>query len=88
MAYKFTYSKNFIKSFNKLNEKEKRQTKEKIKLLVKDSSHLSLRVKKIQGTDNFYEASVNMDIRLIWYYEGDEYIFFLDVGHHDILKKY
>lgn len=29
-----------------------------------------------------------MDIRVIWYYEGDEIILLLDVGHHDILNKF
>jgi hypothetical protein len=29
-----------------------------------------------------------MDIRVIWYYEGDKLIFLLDVGHHDILNQY
>ena len=29
-----------------------------------------------------------MDIRIIWYYEGEKLIILVDVGHHDILKKY
>ncbi len=28
-----------------------------------------------------------MDVRIIWYYEGDQLIMLLDVGHHDILNK-
>ena len=32
-------------------------------------------------------CSVNMGIRIIWFYEGDEIIMLLDVGHHDILDK-
>ncbi|MEL7657964.1 MAG: hypothetical protein AAGU75_18885 [Bacillota bacterium] len=32
---------------------------------MSDPTHPSLRYKKIQGTDNFYEISVNMSIRII-----------------------
>jgi len=48
---------------------------------------LSIRTKRIQGTVKLFESSANMDIRIIWYYEGDKIIFLLDVGHHDILKR-
>ena len=36
---------------------------------------------------NRYEFSVNMDIRVIWQYEGDNIIALVDIGHHDILYK-
>lgn len=52
------------------------------------SSHPSLRTKRIQGTTDLFECSVNMDIRIIWYYEGSKMIILLDVGHHDILKQF
>jgi len=50
--------------------------------------HPSLRVKKIQGTKNLFECSVNMDICIIWYYENDEIIILVDVGHHNILNEF
>ena len=31
------------------------------------------------------ESSINMDIRVLWYYEGREIIFLVDVGHYDII---
>lgn len=88
MAYKISYSKRFEKNFKKLNVNEKKQLKQKIQLLVENPLHPSLRTKRIQGTDNLFESSVNMDIRIIWYYEGEQLILLLDVGHHDILNKY
>ena len=51
-------------------------------------AHPSLRTKRIQGTTDLFECSVNMDIRIIWYYEGDKMIILVDVGHHDILKQF
>lgn len=29
-----------------------------------------------------------MDIRIIWYYENQELIVLVDIGHHDILKNF
>lgn len=29
-----------------------------------------------------------MDIRVIWFYEGDALVALIDIGHHDILKGY
>lgn len=29
-----------------------------------------------------------MDIRIIWFYENDELIILLDIGHHDMLNKF
>ena len=29
-----------------------------------------------------------MDVRIIWYYDGDKLIALVDVGHHDILKQF
>ncbi len=34
------------------------------------------------------ECSVNMDIRILWYYENDRVILLIDIGHHDILKRF
>ena len=88
MTYQFTFSPRFQKHFKTLTSKEKSQLMEKLKLLAENPTHPSLRTKRIQGTDNLYECSVNMDIRIIWYYESGTMIILVDVGHHDILKQY
>lgn len=49
--------------------------------------HPSLRTKKIRGHKDLYASSINIDIRLIWFYENDQLIVLVDIGHHDILKK-
>lgn len=48
----------------------------------------SLRVKRIQGTTDLFEFSVNMYIRVIWFYEGESLVALVDIGHHDVLKNY
>ncbi len=88
MAYEFTFTPRFQKHFRKLTEQEKNQLKIKLKLLAENPSHPSLRTKRIQGTADLFECSVNMDIRIIWYYEGNKMIILIDVGHHDILKQF
>lgn len=88
MAYEFTFTPRFQKHFKRLTVQEKKQLKSKLELLAENPFHPSLRVKRIQGTTGLFECSVNMDIRIIWYSEGDKMIFLLDVGHHDILKQF
>jgi addiction module RelE/StbE family toxin len=87
MAYQLTFTDRFKKHYKALSEKEKKQIMKKLALLAENPMHPSLRTKRIQGISGFFECSVNMDIRIIWYYEGDKIIVLLDVGHHDILKK-
>lgn len=88
MAYEFTFTPRFKKHFKNLNAQEKKQLKNKLELLAKNPTHPSLRTKRIQGTEDLFERSVNMDIRIIWFYEGHKMIILVDVGHHDILKQF
>ncbi len=88
MAFKITFTDRFQKHFKDLNEIEKKQLRNKLTILSENPLHPSLRTKRIQGTEDLFECSVNMDIRIIWYYEGDTIIILVDVGHRDILKKY
>lgn len=86
MAYQITFTKRFQKHFQDLTAQEKRQLHGKLQLLAETPMHPSLRTKRIQGTRDLFECSVNMDIRIIWYYEGDKMIILIDVGHHDIFR--
>jgi len=49
--------------------------------------HPSLRTKKIKGFEGLFECSVNIDIRILWRYEGSDIIITLDIGHHSIVDK-
>lgn len=88
MAYQITFTKRFEKHFKNLNAQERKQLQNKLQILSENPMHPSLRTKRIQGTKDLFECSVNMDIRIIWYYEGDKIIILIDVGHHDILDQY
>jgi len=88
MAYQFTFTQRFQKHYKALTAQEKKQLMRKLELLAENPMHPSLRTKRIQGTDDLYECSVNMSIRIVWYYEEDKMIILVDVGHHDILKQF
>ena len=88
MAYQITFTERFQKHFKKMTETEKKQVMNKLTLLAENPMHPSLRTKRIQGTPDLFECSASMDIRIIWYYEGNKMIILLDVGHHDILKSF
>jgi mRNA-degrading endonuclease YafQ of YafQ-DinJ toxin-antitoxin module len=59
-----------------------------MKIFIENNLHPSLRTKKINGHKDLFESSINMDIRIIWYYENQTIIVLIDIGHHDILKIY
>jgi len=86
--FQFTFTARFQKHFAELTMREKKQFRQKLELLSGNPFHPSLRLKRIQGTEKLYEFSVNMDLRVIWYYENEDLITLVDIGHHDILKKY
>ena len=88
MAFQLTFTPRFEKHFKALTAQEKKQVQNKLRLLAENPLHPSLRVKRFQGSTELFECSVNMDIRIIWHFEGDILILLLDVGHHDILKKF
>ena len=84
--YKLKYTKTFEKDLKALSQKEQRAVAQKLRLLAENPFYPSLRTKKVQGLDNVFEMSVNMDIRILWKYEDGIIILLLDVGHHkDIL---
>lgn len=65
MTRRFRSTRRFDKQFNQQDSRASKQATKAIELFISDPSHPSLRYKKIQGTNNFYEISVNMSIRII-----------------------
>lgn len=80
--YKLKYTKEFEKNLKSLTKQEQKIVASKLKLLTSNPFYPSLRTKKVQGTDNVFEMSVNMDIRILWKYENGIIILLLDIGHH------
>lgn len=72
MTRKFRSTRKFDKQFKTLEQRIQKQATKTIDLFMKDPNHPSLRFKKIQGTDSFFEISVNMSIRIIIEIKSDE----------------
>ena len=88
MKYYITFSDRFKKHYKNLHPTLQKQISEKVNILTENPIHPSLRTKRLKGTNDLYECSINMSIRLIWYYKNQNMIILLDVGNHDILKMY
>ena len=80
--YKLKYTRVFEKSLKSLSSIEQKAVAQKLKILAENPFYPSLRTKKVQGLENVFEMSVNMDIRILWKYDGGIIILLLDVGHH------
>lgn len=87
MKFKIVFTKAFEKGLKKLTPTEQKQVAVKLKTLQVNPFHPSLRTKKIKGFEGLFECSVNIDIRILWRYEGSEIIITLDIGHHSIVDK-
>ncbi len=84
--YSLKYTKAFEKSLKKLSPSEQHAVAQKLKVLAENPFYPSLRTKKVQGLNNVFEMSVNMDIRILWRYENGVIILLIDIGHYkDIL---
>ena len=80
---KFIYSDYFIENVSKLSYEVRKILKEKLSLMYRNSKHPSLRVKKIQGQEDIFEASITMDIRMTWQYIKKDVILLRKIGRHD-----
>lgn len=84
---KIEYSENFKRAVFALNESDKKQLKKKLKLMLINPRHPSLRSKKIQGTVDIFEASINMNIRITWQYTKNGILLRNIEEHNKTLKN-
>ncbi|GAX89583.1 type II toxin-antitoxin system YafQ family toxin [Effusibacillus lacus] len=69
----------FREDFDKLTGIEQKQARKALRMLAQDPRYPSLQIHKIRGTA-FWEAYVNMDIRIIFENTGDTLIVHA-IGH-------
>ncbi|MDR2577554.1 MAG: type II toxin-antitoxin system RelE/ParE family toxin [Chitinispirillales bacterium] len=86
--YTVVFLPSFRRDLHSLTADEFKAVLKAINLLEQDPSHPSLVTKKLQGDSECYESRANKSIRLIWEFDDDKIILTIEVGHHDILKKY
>ena len=78
-------TESFARDFRALPKEIQARTEKAILRLAQNPAYPSLRVKKMQGLKDIWEASVTMSYRLTFQRTGDTLIL-RRVGTHDILK--
>ena len=83
-------TKNFNSEFDKLSQIDQQRVLDKDGVIAGRPVLPVPAEQKTTGESRplYFESSVSMSIRLIWRYDGEKIIVMLDVGHHDVLKKY
>ena len=76
----------FKRDYKKLPPSIQKKTDEKLKLLVQNLSHPSLRVKRVQKYKGVFEGSITRDYRFFFQITTEGYVL-LRVGKHDILES-
>ena len=76
----------FREAYQTLPIEERDRVKKALRLLAADWRHPSLRVKKVQGTSDIWEARVSRGCRLTFQLEGDTCLL-RNVGAHDKTLK-
>ncbi|MBI5747223.1 MAG: type II toxin-antitoxin system RelE/ParE family toxin [Nitrospirae bacterium] len=76
----------FKKDFKRLPKEIKRKTEQSLRFLIENIQHPSLRVKKMEGVRDIWEASVTMQYRFTFEIREDD-IILRRIGTHDILKR-
>ena len=80
--YKIKFTGRFVRSYKELEKATRTQVDKALQLLITNPKHPSLRVKRIKGTKNIWEARVDMSIRITLRFEGNV-IQLRNVGTHD-----
>ncbi len=81
------FTEQFEQAYEKLTKAEKRSVRKALTLLGDNSKHPSLRVKKMEGRKNIWEARPSKRLRMTFEMVG-EIIVMRNVGEHDkVLKR-
>ena len=82
---KLLFTKSFRKDYAVLSSDIQTLAEKKLKLLLQDSRHPSLRVKKMEDPRDIWEGSITQNYRFTFQIIGDAYIL-RRLGTHDILR--
>jgi len=83
----FDWSLRFERAFKKLPREIKLLFSDKIMQFEDNWRHPSLRVKRVQGTDNIWEASLSLSIRFTFEWikdeQGNDVCLMRNIGDHE-----
>ena len=76
----------FKRDYHKLPSAVQKRTNEKLRFLVQNVSHPSLRIRRVQKYKGVFEARITRDYRLFFQIATEGYLL-LRLGKHDIFEK-
>ena len=80
------WPESFLKKYYTLSLEIQKRFNRKIEFFQKDPFHPSLRVKRVSGTKDIWEASISMNYR--WTFKWDKDLIKLrNIGTHNILNN-
>ncbi len=82
----YQFSKRFKKEYNTLSREIQNAFDKKLDLFLDDTTHPSLRVKRIKGTKHRWEGSVTKNYRFT-FEVIEKTVLFRTIGTHDILSR-
>ena len=85
MPMRIRWTPLFRRDFERLPEAVQLRAEKAIRLLKENPRYPSLRSKKMEGTENIWEASVTMSHRITYEVSRDTLVL-RRIGTHDILK--
>jgi mRNA-degrading endonuclease RelE of RelBE toxin-antitoxin system len=83
---KLVRTNHFKRDYKKLPERIQKQADKKLRYLVENVAHPSLRVKRVQKYTDVFEGSITESYRFLFQITTEGYIL-LRIGKHDILEK-
>ena len=83
---RYQFSNRFKKQYQSLPQEIQAAFDAKLDLFLKNMQHSSLRVKRIQGTQDRWEGSITMKYRFT-FQMSETHAIFRAIGTHDILNR-
>jgi mRNA interferase RelE/StbE len=83
---KLERTKRFKSAFQSLNPQDRKRVEKALRLMATNLRHPSLRVKKMEGTTDIFEARASKSIRITLQIEQDT-LLLRNVGAHDPTLK-
>jgi len=83
----FIFTDRFKRSYKNLSKQDQKTLQKKLDLMSKNPYHPSLRTKKVQGTDNIFEGSINTALRMTWQYDGESILLRVVGDHNEVFRN-
>jgi len=84
---RFERTERFKRAYLELDDQKRQAVKKAVRLMATDIRHPSLRVKKLQGTRDIWEARASAGLRITFTWVGDLLIL-RNCGEHDMTLRH